>query len=151
MQSPQRKATQVAKADAPRRFVFLLLDRFTMINFAGAIEPLRLANHVAGYPVYTWALAGEGGVEKSCSNGATFRLDFGLDEVERDDTILVCGGLDIQHTTTKGIIGWLRFAQGPMRWPRPGCWTAKRRPCTGKTMMVLPRNSKRSACRNPCS
>ena len=57
-----RKATTVTKADAPRRFVFLLLDKFTMINFAGAIEPLRLANHVMGYPVYTWALAGEGGV-----------------------------------------------------------------------------------------
>jgi AraC family transcriptional regulator, glycine betaine-responsive activator len=108
MQSPQRKATQVTKTTAPRRFVFLLLDRFTMINFAGAIEPLRLANHVAGHPLYTWVLAGEGGVEKTCSNGATFRLDFGLDEVERDDTVLVCGGLDIQHTTTKGVVNWLR-------------------------------------------
>ncbi len=108
MQSPQRKATQVTKPDAPRRFVFLLLDRFTMINFAGAIEPLRLANHVAGHALYNWVLAGEGGVEKTCSNGATFRLDFGLDEVDRDDTVLVCGGLDIQHTSTKGVINWLR-------------------------------------------
>ena len=107
MTTPQRKATQTTKLAAPRRFVFLLLDRFTMINFAGAIEPLRLANHVLGYPVYTWALCGEG-TEKTCSNGAVFRLDFGLDEVERDDTILVCGGIDIQHTTTKPIIGWLR-------------------------------------------
>ena len=43
-----RKATQTGKTNAPRRFVFLLIDKFTMINFAGAIEPLRLANHVAG-------------------------------------------------------------------------------------------------------
>ena len=108
MYTPPRKATAIAKKVAPRRFVFLLLDRFTMINFAGAIEPLRLVNHVTGEPSYTWALAGEGGVEKTCSNGATFRLDMGLDEVERDDTILVCGGIDIQHTTTKAIIAWLR-------------------------------------------
>ena len=108
MYTPPRKATAVAKKVAPRRFVFLLLDRFTMINFAGAIEPLRLVNHVMGEPLYTWALAGEGGVEKTCSNGATFRLDMGLDEVERDDTILVCGGIDIQHTTTRAVIGWLR-------------------------------------------
>ena len=108
MPSPSRKATQIEKEDAPRRFVFLLLDKFTMINFAGAIEPLRLANHVMGHPIYTWALCGEGGIEKTCSNGATFRLDFGLDEVERDDTILVCGGIEIQKTTTKAVVSWLR-------------------------------------------
>ena len=28
-----RKATQVVKTESPRRFVFLLLDKFTMINF----------------------------------------------------------------------------------------------------------------------
>lgn len=108
MSAEQRKATQTAKAPNPRRFVFLLLDRFTMVNFAGAIEPLRLVNHVVGAPLYSWALAGEGGVEKTCSNGATFRLDMGLDEVERDDTVLVCGGIDIQHTTTRAVISWLR-------------------------------------------
>lgn len=108
MSSPPHKATKYTKDAVPRRFVFLLLDHFTMINFAGAIEPLRLANHVVGYPIYSWVLAGEGGVEKTCSNGATFKLDLGLDEVERDDTILVCGGINIQKTTTRGIIGWLR-------------------------------------------
>ena len=102
-----RKATQTAKATGPRRFVFLLLDKFTMINFAGAIEPLRLANHVAGEDIYTWRLCGEG-TEKTCSNGATFGLDMGLDEVDREDTVLVCGGIDIQRTSTKGVISWLR-------------------------------------------
>ena len=107
MPTAPRKATQTSKAEAPRRFVFLLLDRFTMINFAGAIEPLRLANHAAGETLYSWVLCGEG-TEKTCSNGATFRLDMGLEEMERDDTILVCGGVDIHKTTTKGVIGWLR-------------------------------------------
>jgi transcriptional regulator GlxA family with amidase domain len=104
---PVRAANQPT-GDRPRRFVFLLLDRFTMINFAGAIEPLRLANHVLDRAAYGWVLAGEGGVEKVCSNGATFRLDMGLDEVDHHDTILVCGGVDIQHTATKPVIGWLR-------------------------------------------
>jgi transcriptional regulator GlxA family with amidase domain len=48
------------------------------------------------------------GAEKTCSNGATFRLDMGLEEMERDDTVLVCGGIDVQRTTTKGILNWLR-------------------------------------------
>lgn len=102
-----RKATPTQKSSEARRFVFVLLDKFTMISFAGAIEPLRLANRVSGETLYTWVLAGEG-VEKTCSNGATFRLDMGLDEMDREDTILVCGGLDIQRTTTKGVVNWLR-------------------------------------------
>ena len=107
MTLPLRKATQTVKADAPRRFVFVLLDKFTMISFAGAIEPLRIANRVSGAALYAWVLCGEG-KEASCSNGATFRLELGLEEMDREDTILVCGGLDIQHTTTKGVVSWLR-------------------------------------------
>lgn len=98
----------VAAVVRPRRFVFLLLDRFTMLSFAGAIEPLRIANRVSGKTLYEWRLAGEGGETVSCSNGAAFRLDMGLDEVGRDDTVLVCGGVDVQGATTRGILNWLR-------------------------------------------
>ncbi len=108
MSSPPRKATSTAKEAAPRRFVFLLLDHFTLLSFACAIEPLRLANYVAGRPIYSWVLAGEGGAEATCSNGATFKLDIGLDEIDREDIVLVCGGLDVQRATTRPIVGWLR-------------------------------------------
>jgi len=91
-----------------RRFVFLLLDKFTMLSFAGAIEPLRIANRIIGREAYTWVLAGEGGKEQTCSNGASFKLDMGLDEIEREDTVLVCGGIDVQKATTKPILNWLR-------------------------------------------
>ena len=104
----QRKATSTPTPTAPRRFVFLLLDRFTMINFAGAIEPLRLTNHVLGHVVYDWKLCGEGGAEKTCSNGAVLRLDLGLDDLDRDDCLMVCGGVDIQKHTTKPVLAWLR-------------------------------------------
>ncbi|HSF63305.1 MAG TPA: GlxA family transcriptional regulator, partial [Paracoccaceae bacterium] len=51
--------------------------------------------------------AGRGG-EVACSNGAAFKLDMGLEEVEREDTVLVCGGIDVQRATTRGILNWLR-------------------------------------------
>ncbi|MGL4308975.1 MAG: GlxA family transcriptional regulator [Paracoccaceae bacterium] len=105
-ESPHKNG--VAAVVRPRRFVFLLLDRFTMLSFAGAIEPLRIANRVSGKTLYEWRLAGEGGETVSCSNGAAFRLDMGLDEVGRDDTVLVCGGVDVQGATTRGILNWLR-------------------------------------------
>lgn len=106
-QTPTRPGTRPEPA-RPRRFVFLLLDRFTMLSFAGAIEPLRIANRIAGRQVYSWLLAGEGGEVAVCSNGAAFRLDMGLEEVERDDTVLVCGGIDVQEATTRPILNWLR-------------------------------------------
>jgi transcriptional regulator GlxA family with amidase domain len=110
MSVQQKKATNVGKSTAPKRFVFLLLDKFTMLSFACAIEPLRIANRVIGAPVYEWALAGEGTVDGvvHCSNGAAFKLDIGLSEIDRDDTVLICGGIDVQKATTKGILNWLR-------------------------------------------
>lgn len=108
MSTPPARATKSEAASPARRFVFVLLDRFTMMSFSCAIEPLRLANYVAGKTLYTWILAGEGGVEATCSNGATFKLDIGLEDVDREDTILVCGGIDIQRATTKPVLNWLR-------------------------------------------
>ena len=108
MATPQRKATQTAHEAVPRRFVFLLLDHFTMLSFASAIEPLRIANRVTGGPIYSWALAGEGGQYATCSNGASFKLDMGLDEIDREDTLFVCGGVDVQKSTTKPVLNWLR-------------------------------------------
>ncbi len=106
----EQRATKVRKDAAPRRFVFLLLDRFTLLSFASAIEPLRIANYVSGHPLYNWVLAGEAGRggEAVSSNGAAFRLDMGLEEVARDDTVLVCGGQDAQRAATRGVVAWLR-------------------------------------------
>lgn len=103
-----RGKKEVDEKNRSRRFVFLLLDQFTMISFAGAIEPLRIANRMLGRHAYTWVLAGESGRETTCSNGAAFKVDMGLEEVEREDTILVCGGMDVQAATTKPILNWLR-------------------------------------------
>jgi AraC family transcriptional regulator, glycine betaine-responsive activator len=111
MTAPRTRATANSRPETPvRRFVFLLLDRFTMLSFAGAVEPLRIANRMAGRTIYTWALAGETGAGgfATCSNGASFRLDMGLEDVERDDLIFVCGGIDVQKATTRPVLNWLR-------------------------------------------
>ena len=108
MVSELRKDGKGGSVPAVRRFVFLLLDQFTMLSFAGAIEPLRIANRVIGQPAYAWALAGEGGGTATCSNGSSFQLDMGLDDIERDDVLLVCGGIDVQKASTKGVLNWLR-------------------------------------------
>ncbi|MGR3804757.1 GlxA family transcriptional regulator [Marinibacterium profundimaris] len=94
--------------DKPRRFVFLLLDRFSMLSFSSAVECLRIANRMSERNLYAWTLIGEGGNLVSCSAGTTFKLDDDLIELTRDDTVLVCAGLDVQTATTKKVLNWLR-------------------------------------------
>jgi transcriptional regulator GlxA family with amidase domain len=91
-----------------RRFVFLLLDNFTLLCFSCAVEALRIANRMAGKELYSWIVAGEDGVSVRCSAGIEFRLEMGLDEVQRDDTIMICGGIDVQKASTKRVLNWVR-------------------------------------------
>ena len=91
-----------------RRFVFVLLKDFTMLSFACAVEPLRIANRMAGRDLYSWSLAGEGGNSVTCSNGTEFKVNMDLGDLSRDDTLLVCGGIDVQAATTRGLLNWLR-------------------------------------------
>ncbi len=107
--SEPRPATRIPPAaDKPRRFVFVLLDNFTLLSFASAVECLRIANRMAARTAYSWRIIGEGGDTMPCSAGAIFALDGDLDELSRDDTVLVCGGIDVQAATTKKLLGWLR-------------------------------------------
>lgn len=118
----------------PRRFFFLLLDRFTMMSLAGALEPLRLANRAAGKALYSWKLVGDGGVEARCSNGARIGLDMGLaaetaEDLTPEDTILVIGGVDVAEATTRPVLNWLRARArrgGPVGGLCTGAWALAR-------------------------
>ena len=107
--SDPRTATRIpVDAEKPRRFVFVLLDQFSMLCFATAIESLRIANRMADRRLYTWQIIGEGGDVVHCSAGTGFQLDDDLLELGRDDTIMVCTGIGVQNASTKKVIGWLR-------------------------------------------
>ena len=94
--------------DQPKRFVFVLLNNFTLLCFSAAVESLRIANRMAGKELYAWRIIGEGGDAAYCSAGTGFKLDGDLDDVGRDDVIMICGGIDVQAATTKRLLGWLR-------------------------------------------
>ncbi len=105
----QRAATKPSqKSGQPRRFVFVLLPQFTLLSFASALDCLRIANRVIGREAYTWKLVGEGGGEMACSAGTAFKLDGDLGDLDRDDVVVICGGIDIQQATTKRLMNWLR-------------------------------------------
>ena len=108
MASP-RPATRIPReTDKPRRFVFVLLDQFSLLSFATAIECLRIANRMAERTVYEWIIVGEGGGSVSCSAGTSFQLDSDLVELNREDSVMVCGGIDVQDASSKKVLSWLR-------------------------------------------
>ena len=105
----QRQVVHVENApDKPKRYVFVLMERFTLLSLAAAVECLRIANRMADRDIYAWTMCGENGEDVSCSAGSTFRVDSDLTDLQRDDTIMLCGGLDVQQHSTKKLLGWLR-------------------------------------------
>ncbi|MFO1210725.1 MAG: GlxA family transcriptional regulator [Amaricoccus sp.] len=92
----------------PERFVFLLLDNFTFIAFAGAVEPLRIANRMAERTLYEWKVVSETGQPVTASNGVTVTCDGAMGDAAGEAVIIVVGGLNVKRATTKPILTWLR-------------------------------------------
>jgi len=105
---PDRARIEVEAPKAPKRFVFVLLEDFTLLSFAAAVECLRIANRLAGKRLYSWVLTGETDDVVTSSAGVRFHLDFPLEELNRDDVVLLCGGMNVQATATKRMLNWLR-------------------------------------------
>ncbi|NHQ74991.1 GlxA family transcriptional regulator [Roseovarius gahaiensis] len=106
---PTTPTIEIDAPTTPRRFIFVLLENFTLLSFAAAIDSLRIANRMSDHDLYTWKLAGDTEDRRITSSaGAVFELDMGLDELSRDDTIVLCGGADVQRATTKRLLNWLR-------------------------------------------
>ncbi|QPH53363.1 GlxA family transcriptional regulator [Pontivivens ytuae] len=95
-------------ADTPQTFVFLLTANYSLLSYACAVEPLRLANFTSGRELYRWRVAGENGEYAECSNGQRTLLDMGLDEIGRDEVLMICSGIDVKGATTKPILQYLR-------------------------------------------
>src|SRR5262245_56166995 len=95
-------AAPKAEASRERHFYFVLLPNFTMIAFAMAIEPLRIANRMAGKSAYRWSLVSLDGLPAVASNGIKLNVDMGLKEArervrggERPDHVFICGSLGV--------------------------------------------------------
>ncbi|MFO7853881.1 MAG: GlxA family transcriptional regulator [Paracoccaceae bacterium] len=93
---------------ADETFVFVLLERFSLLAFAAAIEPLRHANRLAGRTLYDWHVLTETGAPAHASCGTEVTAHGALEAVPRGGRVIVCGGLDVAGATTRGLLAWLR-------------------------------------------
>ena len=108
MQSQLQGVAIVPQATKPRKFVFVLLPKFTLLSFASALECLRISNRMSNQILYEWEIISENGTSIICSAGIEFSVDHDLNELNRDDTIMLCGGENIRAATTKRLLSWLR-------------------------------------------
>ena len=86
---------------APQSIGFLLLDNFTLISLASAVEPLRMANQLSGKELYRWHTLSQSGLPVCASDGLQITPDASLLTAPRLDAVVVCGGVDIQHSVTR--------------------------------------------------
>jgi transcriptional regulator GlxA family with amidase domain len=98
----------------PEAVGFPLVPNFSMIAFASALEPLRLANRVAGTDVFAWRVYSADGLPVTASNGVSVAADAAYADLQTASEILVCGGIDIQKADHGHLIARLRklAAQG---------------------------------------
>ncbi len=104
-----------AKATVKRSIVFFLVPDFTMVAFATAIEPLRIANRMLGFEAYRWRLASADGRPVKASNSVECAVDTSLDEErrklggpDRPSMVVVCSGINIESYANKSVFAWLR-------------------------------------------
>lgn len=97
-----------ARAADPEAFAFLLVEDFTHLALSCALEPLRIANLVAGRELYRWSCLAEGGQGARSSNGLVTQVDRGLSPLARDERLLVVAGLGVERRVTPGLLAFLR-------------------------------------------
>jgi transcriptional regulator GlxA family with amidase domain len=109
------EAWMTAKPPVKRSLVFFLVKDFTMVAFATALEPLRIANRMLGYEAYQWRLASVDGKPVAASNGVLCAVNTSLDEErrkmsgqERPSMVVVCSGINVETAGSKTVYGWLR-------------------------------------------
>ncbi|MFC3608531.1 choline metabolism transcriptional regulator GbdR [Stutzerimonas tarimensis] len=92
----------------PQTIGFLLLDNFTLISLASAVEPLRMANQLSGKELFRWVTLTRDGAPVSASDGLSITPDAGLERTPELSAVIVCGGVDIQHSVAREHIQWLQ-------------------------------------------
>jgi transcriptional regulator GlxA family with amidase domain len=92
----------------PRDIAFVTLPNFSMIALTNALEACRMANYVAGRALYRWHIATADGTATIASNGLSLAPTMALGDLDDIDMLLVCGGIDVRHATSRPLKTQLR-------------------------------------------
>lgn len=92
----------------PVTVTFVLMPRFTLLAFTAAIEPLRVANQLAGKELFRWTVLSADGGPVTSSCGLSVVPDEALTPDIETEYFLVCGGVDPEHGLWPGLANGVR-------------------------------------------
>ena len=98
----------LGKTPDPVTVTFVLMKQFTMLAFTSAIEPLRVANQLAGRVLFRWHVYTEDGQLISCSNGVPVMPEGPLPAMAAPGYVFVCGGVEPEAACTPALTDWVR-------------------------------------------
>lgn len=78
-----------------------------MIFFLCVIECLCFVNWMFGQILFNWCFQFDGGEVVICFNYVFFNVDGDLFELDKNDVIVLCGGVNIQVVMLKCLLLWL--------------------------------------------
>lgn len=98
-------------ADGVETVDFLLVEGFSALAFFSAVEPLRVANRIAGRTVFAWRLHSENGEPVPASSAMRFPVDRPLAAIAAPGTLIVCAGFRPERAVGRaGLAALRRFA-----------------------------------------
>lgn len=98
----------------PEVIGFFMVPNFSMIAFASAIEPLRLANRLGEKALYEWVLVSGDGEPVTASNGISVNPHCSISELDpgkakrRAPTLVVVSGVGAEVYDDQETFAWLR-------------------------------------------
>lgn len=100
--------------EAPEHLGLLLVPRFAMVALFSAIEPLRIANRLAGRTLFQWTLISEDGEPVVASNGMSLGVDTGVSDAPPCSSLAICASFAPEQAFRPVLLDWLteRARQG---------------------------------------
>ncbi len=82
----------VAAPGPTRNYAFVVVPGFTLLAFASAVEPLRIANQLSQEPLYRWQVLSADGHPVASSSGIPVGVEGDLHRIDRETRLFVCAG-----------------------------------------------------------
>ena len=97
-----------ADADGVITFAFLLRPEYAMISLMSAIEPLRIANRLAGKPLFRWQCFSEEGESVLASNEMSLSRHLGFKDRELPKNLFVNSSFNPRRYLSQCSVKWLQ-------------------------------------------
>jgi AraC family carnitine catabolism transcriptional activator len=90
------------------RIDFLLVPGFSAMAFFSAVEPLRVANRLAGRPLFAWRIHSADGEPVAASSGMKIVADLPLGDLAVPGTLIICAGFRPERGLSRSGLAILR-------------------------------------------